>query len=378
MSNAYRDENSVPTMIGVSSVDGVTPTRWAVDPITGRALVDVSGGTGGTVTSVSVTTANGVSGSVANPTTTPAITLTLGAITPTTVNGLTISSTTGTLSITNGKTLSALKTMSFTAADDTGVYTLPTGTKTLVATDVATLSSLTSIGTIGTGVWQGTVVGSTYGGTGVNNGGRTLTLNTNSGTLAYSAASKTLTIAKTLTLDGTDSTTMTFPSTSATIARTDAGQTFTGTQLLDENASIGLDPAGSADGKFTGITVTATAGYTQAFGDLVYLDPTDSRWEACDANSAAGADGDSRGIIGMVVVAGTDGNACTILLNGIIRADAKFPSFTVNNPIYVSETAGSVTQTQPTTTDVVIRIVGFALTADEMYFNPDNTYITHT
>lgn len=39
----------------------------------------------GTVTSVSVTTANGVSGSVANPTTTPAITLTLGNITPSNV-----------------------------------------------------------------------------------------------------------------------------------------------------------------------------------------------------------------------------------------------------------------------------------------------------
>ena len=41
-----------------------------------------SGGGLGTVTSVSVATANGVSGTVANPTTTPAITLTLGAITP--------------------------------------------------------------------------------------------------------------------------------------------------------------------------------------------------------------------------------------------------------------------------------------------------------
>ncbi len=39
----------------------------------------------GTVTSVSVVTANGVSGVVANATTTPAITLTLGAITPSTV-----------------------------------------------------------------------------------------------------------------------------------------------------------------------------------------------------------------------------------------------------------------------------------------------------
>lgn len=43
-------------------------------------------GGAGTVTSVSVTTANGVSGSVATSTTTPAITLTLGAITPSSVN----------------------------------------------------------------------------------------------------------------------------------------------------------------------------------------------------------------------------------------------------------------------------------------------------
>ena len=158
-----------------------------------------------------------------------------------------------------------------------------------------------------------------------------------------------------------------------------AGGTLTGAITLGENTAIALDPAGSADGKYTGITVTGTAGYAQTFGDLVYLDPTDSRWEKCDANSAAGADGDSRGIIGIVVVAGAaDGNACTILLQGIIRADAAFPTFTVNNPIYVSETAGAVTQTQPTTTDVVIRVVGIAITADEMYFDPSKDYITHT
>jgi hypothetical protein len=43
--------------------------------------------------------------------------------------------------------------------------TLPT-TGTLVNTAVTTLSSLTSIGTIGTGVWNGTAIGPTYGGTG--------------------------------------------------------------------------------------------------------------------------------------------------------------------------------------------------------------------
>lgn len=46
------------------------------------------------------------------------------------------------------------------------------------------------------------------------------------------ASGKTLTANHSLTLAGTDSTTMTFPSTSATIARTDAAQTFTGTQTF--------------------------------------------------------------------------------------------------------------------------------------------------
>jgi hypothetical protein len=43
---------------------------------------------------------------------------------------------------------------------------------------------------------------------------------------------KTLTANHSLTLAGTDSTTMTFPSTSASVARTDAAQTFTGNQTF--------------------------------------------------------------------------------------------------------------------------------------------------
>lgn len=48
------------------------------------------------------------------------------------------------------------------------------------------------------------------------------------------ADGKTLTANNSLTLAGTDSTTMTFPSTTATIARTDAAQTFTGTQTFSQ------------------------------------------------------------------------------------------------------------------------------------------------
>lgn len=70
---------------------GPTPARLPIG--SAAQILTVVGGlptwanpaAGGTVTSVSVVTANGVSGSVATATTTPAITLTLGAITPSSV-----------------------------------------------------------------------------------------------------------------------------------------------------------------------------------------------------------------------------------------------------------------------------------------------------
>jgi len=48
------------------------------------------------------------------------------------------------------------------------IITLPATTGTLATTGVATLSSLTSIGTIATGTWEATDIGVTHGGTGVS------------------------------------------------------------------------------------------------------------------------------------------------------------------------------------------------------------------
>jgi len=66
------------------------------------------------------------------------------------------------------------------------------------------------------------------------------------GTLAITAA-KTLTATATLTLSGTDSTTMTFPTTSATIARMDAAQSFTGLQTFTAGISLGASGTITSD-----------------------------------------------------------------------------------------------------------------------------------
>lgn len=79
---------------GVTSINGDTTAAQIIAAGTGisvsstggtTTITNTSPGGSGTVTSVSVTTANGVSGTVATATTTPAISLSLGAITPTSV-----------------------------------------------------------------------------------------------------------------------------------------------------------------------------------------------------------------------------------------------------------------------------------------------------
>ena len=108
----------------------------------------------------------------------------------------------GTLTTGGNVTFSGAHNFTGTLTADTSV-TFPTSGM-LVNSGVATLSSLTSIGTIATGTWQGTIVGATYGGTGVNNGSNTLTLGgalTTTGaatpTLAFGTGSWTYTMAAT-------------------------------------------------------------------------------------------------------------------------------------------------------------------------------------
>lgn len=107
------DSADVDTALGYTplqtvAVDGTSITG---DGTSGNPLIAHTSGGSGTVTSVSVVTANGISGSVATATTTPAITLTLGAITPTSVNSIVLSgSSTPTLAVTGTSTVSGANT----------------------------------------------------------------------------------------------------------------------------------------------------------------------------------------------------------------------------------------------------------------------------
>jgi len=145
--------------------------------------------------------------------------------------------------------------------------------------------------------------------------------------------------------------------------------------LGETTGQIVLDAALSADGKWSGICEAGTAGAALAFGDLCYFAVADSRWELTDADAAATAGPVKIGIC--VLAAAGDGSATVMLLWGKVRADAVFPTMTIGAPLYVGLTAGDIAVTETWGTDDVIRIIGHANTADELFFHPSNDYITY-
>jgi len=118
-------------------------------------------------------------------------------------------------------------------------------------------TSITTLGTIGTGTWQGSVVNPTYGGTGVNNGSYTITLGGNIST----AGAFTLSGAYGITLTATASTSLTLPTT-GTLA------TLAGSESLS-NKTI-------TSSSFSGTTVTAS-------GNVSFSSTTDATALGCSS-----------------------------------------------------------------------------------------------
>ena len=144
-------------------------------------------------------------------------------------------------------------------ATDT-VYNFPSGTGsyTIVDTTVSTLSSLSSIGTITTGTWQGTVIGSTYGGTGVNNGSSTITL----GGSIVTGGAFTTSGANALTLTTTGATNVTLPTTGTLVN--------TAVTTLSSLSSIGTISTGVWQGSVIGVQYGGTGAATLAAGGVLY------------------------------------------------------------------------------------------------------------
>jgi hypothetical protein len=114
----------------------------------------------------------------------------------------------------------------------------------------------------------------------------------------------------------------------------------------------------------------SSSGPTMTPGRVVYLSGS-GQW----AEAVASVTGSSTGVLGVVTITG---NQNDILLHGVITVSQSLAGFTNGRPVYLAtSSAGTITQTVPSTAGHVARYVGYVIDSGsrQVYFNPDFTWI---
>ena len=118
---------------------------------------------------------------------------------------------------------------------------------------------------------------------------------------------------------------------------------------------------------WNGLASSVTVGESVSFPQILAFDISTGEWMLADADALA-----TMPAMCMALESKTDGQACKVLLWGFVRYDTW--NWTVGGLIYVTvtgTTGNTLSQTAPSAGGEQVQIVGYAVTADIMYFSPN-------
>ena len=152
-----------------------------------------------------------------------------------------------------------------------------------------------------------------------------------------------------------------------------SGGVVTFSQSVDHTLDAHFDSS-PADETVSGITATFTAGETLVRGEVVYFKAGDSKmWKA--VASAAGT-------MPVAAMAAADISADAtgkFLLYGFLADNGTFPAYTVGGDLYAPEAETSSEnvpeQTAPDSDGDFVQVLGYAVTANSVFFDPDQTIV---
>ena len=160
----------------------------------------------------------------------------------------------------------------------------------------------------------------------------------------------------------------------------DAGSMESLVREISENiTNIHISGGGGSGGSLSGGSLTSdidlgskgfiktfTAGENLVAGDLCYFNTT-GKMNKADANGE-GSTAPLVAVCTQTIDANAEG---AFFISGFYAASG----FTTGQILYLSETSGAITETRPNSSGVYVRVMGYAISNDEIYFNPDVTWI---
>ena len=122
----------------------------------------------------------------------------------------------------------------------------------------------------------------------------------------------------------------------------------------------------SSTGDHEGEVIKSFGSGSQTVGDVLYWNGTN--WAQADAS----AESTASGLVGIATQTGNPGNG--VLHQGFIQLAAAPGS--AGDVLYLSETAGGLTATAPTTSGAIVRVMGYDMDgAGLVYFNPSADFL---
>ena len=113
--------------------------------------------------------------------------------------------------------------------------------------------------------------------------------------------------------------------------------------------------------------VFGVANSSVTFGQVYFLNTAGNSWGVALSSSSNCT---------RLIALGAGTSSSKMLFNGMFKAASH--GFTIGSPLYIANSNGTLTETAPTTAGHFVRVVAYAISANEIYFNPDNTWIELT
>ena len=144
-----------------------------------------------------------------------------------------------------------------------------------------------------------------------------------------------------------------------------------GSLVMVKNAGVQLLAALAADGDWSGLTVSATAGAGISKYDTVYF-KNDGKVYTTRGDDAARMPAKGMALVDIVI-----NEAGLFLVQGFIRRNTW--DWTPGQLLYIRDIeAGQITATPPDTSGDQVQLVGIAVTADIAWFRPDTMMLEIT